>query len=583
MKSANIKAKSFLASRIFFILLILVVLPLFIYTIFLYKTEYKQTREDIYLTLSIIGSQIEKNIEDNLDVKDQVLTSVFDEMKKNDLNFNNLLKKRSNEFDLKGLFYFSLEQGNFRVKNSSEDLKITNVNALKGILNAKNTLFLTTLLDCKDCIYFSKRVMLNDKPVAALVVAFLKKDLLIDFPKDKYFSQVKMAIVDNGNTILSNITSKGEKNLNNTTKSSTSKQILVKKDIKNSNLKVALSLDENDVKKFHINSFIFKHLYILSIIFIILLLLSLIFIVLMTKPIGKLLRTMQKVKEGKIDRRYKKQKFGFEINYIGNFFNETIDSLILKQKEVEKEKIEKQKYLEELKIGEEIQMSLLPQKPLDVKGLDIAFGNLFAKEVGGDFYDFFEKNGQVFFVIADIATKGILACLYALNLRSIIRSFAFELNSLEKIIFKTNQVFLKDTQNLSMFATAFFGMYDPKSRILRYSNAGHQSAILRKKYSTITELTTKGIALGVKDLKDVYVNEVTLEKEDLIFLYTDGIIDAIDVKNRFFGKENLINFIKDTDKLASYEIIEKLFSKLETYSKDTFQYDDMTALVFKIR
>jgi len=429
--------------------------------------------------------------------------------------------------------------------------------------------------------------MINDKPTSALIASFSKNELLLNFPKVKYFDHVNFAIVSNGNTLLSNNPSQktSVQNQKNSNQKDTSllNQILVKQNLGNTNLQIALSIDEKYIKDFHINSFVFKHVVVLSVVIAFLIILSLIFIKLMTKPINKLLKTMQEVKKGNLDKRYIRQKLGFEINYIGHMFNETIESLISKQNEVEKEKIEKQKYLEELKIAEQIQMSLLPQKPLDIDEVDISFGNLFAKEVGGDFYDFFIINGQIFFCIADIATKGILACLYALNLRSIIRSFAFEHSTLQEIIYKTNQVFLKDTLKHSMFATVWFGMYDSKSKVLKYSNAGHQPAVLRKKYSTITELSSKGIALGVQDFNDVYVNEVTLESGDLIFLYTDGIIDAIDKNNNFFGKENLVRFMTDTQKLSSAEVIEKLFNRLETYSKDTYQYDDMTALVFKIR
>jgi len=111
------KSKGFLANRIFFILLIFVALPLFIYTIFLYKTEYKQTKEDIYSTLSIIASQIEKNIADNLRFKDQILSSIFDDMKNNNINISALLQKRADEFNLKGLYYFTLDKDNFIVKD----------------------------------------------------------------------------------------------------------------------------------------------------------------------------------------------------------------------------------------------------------------------------------------------------------------------------------------------------------------------------------------------------------------------------------------------------------------------------------
>ncbi|NGX29981.1 MAG: hypothetical protein K940chlam4_00822, partial [Candidatus Anoxychlamydiales bacterium] len=472
--------------------------------------------------------------------------------------------------------YFDFSQNNLFIMNSTKQNLIgKNLNNLKNILNQKNSLFATNLLSCKNCIYFSKTIYQNNYPKGAYVLSFFKDEIISDLPQDKYFKNIDLKILDSSNNIvLSNVDLASNESTN---------QLTAKKDLKKLNLELVLSLDQKYLKTFHQQNFVFKHIFILSIVFVILLILTWIIISFISKPIKKLLLTMKHVKEGDLNKRYKKQKFGFEINYIGSFFNNTMDSLIAKQKEVEKEKMEKQRYVQELEIAEDIQISLLPQKPLDIKDVEISFGNLFAKEVGGDFYDFFLKDGKIFFVIADIATKGILACLYALNLRSTIRSYATTIDNLDEIIIKTNNLFYKDAKEKSMFATAFFGIYDLKSKNLKYSNQGHMSAILRKEDSTITELTTKGMALGVEETEKVSINEITLQKNDLLFLYTDGIIEAIDKNNKFFGKENLVNLIKDTKDLKASQIVENLFAKLEEFSKDADQFDDMTALAFKIK
>ncbi|NGX40206.1 MAG: Phosphoserine phosphatase RsbU [Candidatus Anoxychlamydiales bacterium] len=573
-KTKNIK--SFFAYRIFFIILILVVLPLIIYLSILYRSEYKEQKQDFLITMDMLSTQISKNIEDNLKFKNDILDFAINEINRNGLNINKCFEKITMQFNLQDLLYFDFSQNNLFIMNSTKQNLIgKNLNNLKNILNQKNSLFATNLLSCKNCIYFSKTIYQNNYPKGAYVLSFFKDEIISDLPQDKYFKNIDLKILDSSNNIvLSNVDLASNESTN---------QLTAKKDLKKLNLELVLSLDQKYLKTFHQQNFVFKHIFILSIVFVILLILTWIIISFISKPIKKLLLTMKHVKEGDLNKRYKKQKFGFEINYIGSFFNNTMDSLIAKQKEVEKEKMEKQRYVQELEIAEDIQISLLPQKPLDIKDVEISFGNLFAKEVGGDFYDFFLKDGKIFFVIADIATKGILACLYALNLRSTIRSYATTIDNLDEIIIKTNNLFYKDAKEKSMFATAFFGIYDLKSKNLKYSNQGHMSAILRKEDSTITELTTKGMALGVEETEKVSINEITLQKNDLLFLYTDGIIEAIDKNNKFFGKENLVNLIKDTKDLKASQIVENLFAKLEEFSKDADQFDDMTALAFKIK
>ncbi len=578
-KTKNIK--SFFAYRIFFIISVLVVLPLIIYVSILYRSEYKEQKQDLLITLDLLANQISKNIEDNLKFKNEILDFAMKEINLHGQNINGCFEKIANEFSLQDLIYLNFSQNNLFLMNSTKQNLIgKNLNNLKNILNQKNSLFSTNQLNCKNCIYFSKTIYQNNIPKGAYVLSFFKDELLSDLPNDKYFKNVDMKILDTSkNIVLSNESTSTQNEKTNQIEN----QLTAKKDLKKLNLELILSLDHKYFKTFHQQNFVFKHIFILSIVFVILFILTWILISFISKPIKKLLFTMKKIKEGNLDERYKKQKFGFEINYIGNFFNNTMDSLIAKQKEIEKEKIEKQRYIGEMEIAEDIQISLLPQKSLDIKDVDISFGNLFAKEVGGDFYDFFLKDGKIFFVIVYIATKVFLACLYAINLRSIIRSYALTFDNLDEIIIKTNNLFYKDAKEKSMFATAFFGIYDIKSKNLKYSNQGHMSAILRKEDSTITELTTKGMALGVQEMEKVYINEIGLQKNDLLFLYTDGIVEAIDKNNKFFGKENLVNLIKDTKDLKASQIIENLFNKLEEYSKDADQFDDMTALLFKIR
>ncbi len=554
--------------------MILVAFPLFIYLAVLYRAEYKEQKDDILITLNILASQISNNIEDNLKFKNEIIEVIKEQIKQNRSDLNVCFGKIAQDFNLDAIFYVDQASNDLYVVNSSKPAFIDRyIKVSKNMLDSKNTLFADGFFGCNSCLYYSKAIYDNKKSIGAIIVGFSQDEFLQDLPRDKYFKNTKLQIVDASNKVIFS---------NNQKPLKSSDVLSAKKGLKNLDLDLILKIDQKTVKAFHLQNYFFKHTFVFSTVFIVLLILSFIIISYMAKPEKALIGVMNKIKDGNLNKRYKKHFLGFEINYIGAFFNKTIDSLILKQKEVEKEKIEKQRYVEELEIAEDIQIGLLPKKPLDIEEVDISFGNLFAKEVGGDFYDFFTKDGKIFFVIADIATKGILACLYALTLRSIIRSFATYLPNLDEIVEKTNELFIKDAKENSMFATAFFGLYDIKSKNLKYFNAGHPKAILRKKDSTITELTTKGLALGIEDFR-VDINETTLASGDLLFLYTDGIIEAIDKNNKFFGKEHLIDFIKNSKDIDVNKTIQRLFKILQDFSKDVSQFDDMTALIFKIK
>lgn len=570
--------KSFLAYRIFFILLIFTTLPFFIYDIFLYITEYYQEKAQVIKTNSFIASQIRKNLEKDLELKEQILDLTLDAIDQNKINLDRYLADIASQFKIENLFYAVYKNNDLVIQKSAKDeINKKNINSIRTILNKRTALFTNSTLLCNDCIYFSKTIFENNKPAGVVVLSVLQKEFM-DFSKEDLPANLEISIIDlSGKVIISTDPSLKYLNLKNKTQ-----KIIVKDSIDDNAYTLVLSMDIKSVQLIHLKNYFLKHGLFLVIAFSLLMAAAFILIKILSKPADSLLNVMHDIKTGDMEVRYQKHRMGFEINYLGFTFNEMMDTLILHQKQIEKEKLDKLKYQQELATAQELQLSLLPDNSLHIKGIDLAFGNIYAKEVGGDFYDFIEKDGKLFFVIADIASKGILACLYALTLRSIVRSFATYFSDLNSIILNTNKLFIKDAAKNYMFATAFFGLYDKNTKKLEYCNCGHMPAILRRKNDSLEFLTTKGHALGIEDFNTIEINHTTLKKDDLLFLYTDGIIDAINLDNKFFGEKNLQEFIKNTHDLKSKEVVKNLFYKLNVYSKDTSQYDDATVVVFTI-
>ena len=269
-QSKTKNSKSFLAYRIFFIILILVVFPLLIYLSILYRSEYKEQKQDVLNTLNMLTNQISKNIENNLFFKNEILDFAIKEISRSNRNVNKCFEKIASEFSLQDVLYFEYLKNNLSLKYSSkQNLLGKNLNSLKNILNQKNTLFSTNLLNCKNCVYYSKTIYQNNRPKGVYVISFLKKELLSEAPKDKFFKNIDFNILDSSQNIVISNENFESKSSQNQKKSQKANDLTVQKKLKNLDLELVLSLDQKYVKTFHQKNFVFKHVFILSFVFLI--------------------------------------------------------------------------------------------------------------------------------------------------------------------------------------------------------------------------------------------------------------------------------------------------------------------------
>lgn len=300
----------------------------------------------------------------------------------------------------------------------------------------------------------------------------------------------------------------------------------------------------------------------------------------LSKPLKNLIAAMEAVGKGDLSRRFQMQKMGFEINTIGNIFNETVDSLNANMEAAQKERIEKETYEKELLIGEEVQRSILPKELPKFPGVEMAARFIAAKEVGGDFYDFLPKD-RLMLSMADTSGKGISACLYSLSVRSMLRSYGEIHQKLDLIIKETNNLFCQDTGDTGVFVTAFVAFFDPKTKVFHYSNCGHFPALHLKKDGTIEKLTTKGMALGVDLFDHVATDQTELETGDRIILFTDGIVEAHNDAMTLFGEERLIASLKEKKDWEPQRIVDEIIEEVALFAEGSPQFDDLSLLVMK--
>jgi sigma-B regulation protein RsbU (phosphoserine phosphatase) len=307
------------------------------------------------------------------------------------------------------------------------------------------------------------------------------------------------------------------------------------------------------------------------------------------KPLNHLFNVMHKISEGALETKYIKDSYGYEINEVGLNLNQMVSDLKTQIENVKNEKAARELIAKELKIGRDIQMSILPQEMPLFKGIDIQARSLPALEVGGDFYDIYVVNNpnktdekRLIATIADGAGKGASACLYSLCLRSILRSYSAEYLSVGEVMQLSNNLFWQDTEKTSFFATAFTLALDLNSKKFSYYSAGHTPCIIRRKDRSIHKLISQGLPMGIDLINTPLQNEFELESSDLIVLYTDGVTDCQNSEKQLFGEKRFEEFLKIYGDLPLSMLINDLYRELANFSKNTLQYDDITVILLRI-
>ena len=249
---------------------------------------------------------------------------------------------------------------------------------------------------------------------------------------------------------------------------------------------------------------------------------------------------------------------------------------------------EREKINSELSIAREIQSSSLPNVfPAfpDKTEFDIYASMDSAKEVGGDFYDFYfiDKNEETFmFLIADVSGKGVPAALFMMTAKTLINNMA-QIGYPPKELIKTVNQKMCENNKQDLFVTMLAGIVNIKTGNLSIINCGHNKPLIKHKDGYYEYLDIESnVPLGIIDDAAFEIYETTLKKGDIIFTYTDGITEAVNIDEQMYGEENLKNSLnKIKDKADIKEIVSGVKNDLKTYTKDAPQSDDITMLCFK--
>jgi len=245
--------------------------------------------------------------------------------------------------------------------------------------------------------------------------------------------------------------------------------------------------------------------------------------------------------------------------------------------------LERERFARELEIAHQVQTRLLPHNDPSLQSYDIKGMCVSAKEVGGDYYDYIDLgDNKLGVVVGDVSGKGLPAAFYMTLTKGIFQSQVAASLSPSEVLKKVNRILMKTLEKGS-FVTIFYGILDYCENTFLYARAGHEPGIYyNSSQDKIELLRPAGIGLGLKDGslfdRNIEDKKVSLNKGDIILLYTDGYNDARNRDNEDYGRERIVKFIEKHKNSSGDELIKEISKDVSCFSDNSPQFDDLTVI-----
>ncbi len=246
-----------------------------------------------------------------------------------------------------------------------------------------------------------------------------------------------------------------------------------------------------------------------------------------------------------------------------------------------KEAAERSRLEQELDVARSIQASFIPPGNPALPGCSVASYWRAARQVGGDFYDFYDLGRNHWGVlVADVADKGVPAALFMALSRTILRTIALQRDNPARALERANQIIWNDTTS-DLFVTVFYAVWNADEEVLTFANAGHNPPVLLRADHPPTLLSGAGMALGVLENIEVEARKIHFRAGDVLICYTDGVSEAANEDRDEFGVERLMASVRVADARGAEDIIGQITAAIRDFSGDTPQSDDITLVVVK--
>ena len=310
------------------------------------------------------------------------------------------------------------------------------------------------------------------------------------------------------------------------------------------------------------------------------------------KPIKELSDGVRDIAMSNFEKKLEIIKTGDEIESLSTTFNAMTDELQNYIKNLNAVTAERERMAAELDVAKNIQQSMLPREfpPFpDKTEFEIYATMEAAKEVGGDFYDFYMADeNHLVVTIADVSGKGIPAALFMMTSKTVLKNFVMMANTADDLaaaMTLANQQLCQNNEEM-MFVTVFLAMLDLQTGKLIYVNGGHNPPLIlhEGKYEYLPKNTKRVPPLGVRAKTQYEQQTLQMSEGDVLYMYTDGVTEAENVEKELYSNERLEEFLNSTDKnLALEELLAQVRQSIKNHAGDAQQSDDITMLALRFK
>jgi phosphoserine phosphatase RsbU/P len=240
----------------------------------------------------------------------------------------------------------------------------------------------------------------------------------------------------------------------------------------------------------------------------------------------------------------------------------------------------------ELEIARTVQLNFLPASTPNVPHFDIAAQCRPAFDTGGDFYDFIPlSDGRLVIIIGDVSGKGIQAAFYMTLMKGMIQSLSGRIDDPSAILAEINHLFLKNSEK-GTFVTMIYGVLDPQSGEFAFARAGHNPLIMKpSKESHARHIPSSGIGIGLvfdeRFHENIQTTRITIPENGYLYLYTDGITEAMNLKREMFGDHRLLGLLNEVQEESAERIVSSISGEVDRFVGRAAQHDDMTMVIVR--
>lgn len=298
----------------------------------------------------------------------------------------------------------------------------------------------------------------------------------------------------------------------------------------------------------------------------------------LSRPLERFAGSADEIAKGNFNVMLPEIKSEDEMKTLHDSFESMQRSLVTYIDELKRTTASKERIESELRIARDIQMGMVPKLFPDRDDLDLSAKLIPAKEVGGDLYDYFIEDNKFFFIIGDVSGKGIPASLVMAVTCRLFRTVAPHFDTPAAIMMALNDTLAENNES-NMFCTAFLGVLNLQTGVLQFCNAGHNAPVLMNKEGKVEYMEVlPNLPLGLYGDFPYEGQECVLNKEESLFLYTDGVTEAENVDKELYSDEYLLTFLVGCHQEYPAVIVEKVYGDIERHALGAEQSDDITMM-----